>query len=80
MSRPHSKLHGITRMQITHEAGSTTKINLELVASPEYNAQPMVDARNWDDLFPGDVIIPCPYCGTHGAKKTKCRQCNGEVA
>ena len=72
------KLLGVTGMQVEHRYDELTRINVELVASPEYNPHHLM-YEEWDDIFPGDAIVHCQYCGQWAARKTACAHCGGSV-
>ena len=75
----NKNLFGVRSMSIEHSMNEATTINLELIARPGYNAQAIYDERNWDDLFPGSVIVRCIHCGQWAARKTACKYCGAPI-
>ena len=69
------QLFGIREANVYHAVDEITTIHLELVATPGYNAQHILDYCEWDDLFPGNSIVKCGHCGQWGARKTECKHC-----
>lgn len=73
------ELFGIRDMQVKFGQEEATTITLELMASPGYNPMHIYEERNWNDKFPGDVIVKCGHCGQWAAVKTSCRYCGAPV-
>lgn len=73
------KIFGVRNMQFTMNPQEVPVIDLSLVVEPGYNPNFLYEFDGWDDMFPGDVIIPCQYCKQWGARKTACRHCGGAI-
>lgn len=69
---------GVTALRIDHEVGQATRIELALIAEPNYDANHLI-YEPWGDLFPGRVIVKCVHCGQWGARKTVCKHCGAPV-
>lgn len=68
----------MTGLRIEHTAGELVKISMDLTASPRYDPHHLI-YEPWAELFPGDVIVKCEYCGQHGARKTECKHCGHSI-
>lgn len=71
-------IYGITNMQINYDMHDATRISLELVAAPNYDAFHLQNEK-WDELFPGNAIVKCGHCGQWGARKTACKYCGAPI-
>lgn len=69
---------GITDLQITYGTGDATRISMELIASPGYEASHLLK-ESWDQMFPGNVIVKCSHCLQWGAVKTVCKHCGTPI-
>ena len=78
MSGKKRGLIGIRHMQIEHGVDTLTTIRVEFVAAKEYDAHHMLSEK-WGELFPGNAIVKCQYCGRWAARKTTCTSCGGQV-
>ena len=54
-------------------------MRLELAVTDKFNPNNLYEFDGWDDMFPGNVIVKCQYCGTWGARKCICPQCGGAI-
>lgn len=36
-------------------------------------------SQNFDDWYPGNVIVKCQHCGQWGARKTECKKCGAPI-
>lgn len=72
------KLFGIRSMRVEKTIGDATHIDVEFIATPGYNPYHM-EHENWTDLFPGNVVVKCAYCGQWAARKTACKSCGAVV-
>ena len=75
-----AKIYGVRSMEVSMSAGEASTIRLELMADPGYDARPLYERTDWDELMPGKVIIPCQHCGQYGAIKTSCRFCGAPIS
>jgi glyceraldehyde-3-phosphate dehydrogenase/erythrose-4-phosphate dehydrogenase len=73
-----NKIYGVGDFSVHSAQGEVTIINLELVAHPDYNAHHL-KYEKWYDLFPGNVIVKCQFCGQWGATQTSCKSCGGAI-
>jgi len=55
------KLLGITELSIMHEAHAPTRVIIELIAEPGFDAQFLYDQVKWGTLF--ENTEECPHCG-----------------
>ena len=76
--RKNNSILGIREMSIHHGIGEVVTIQLELIASPGYDAHHLLQEK-WEDMFPGKVIVRCSHCGQHAARKASCRSCGAPV-
>lgn len=72
------KILGVTEISVTHDVYNGTRISLELLASPLYDVRHFA-FEDWDQIFPGNVIITCQYCGQWAARFTACGKCGAPV-
>jgi len=72
------KLHGIRSMVVEKEAGEATHIKIDFIATPGYNPYHF-EKEDWANLFPGNVVVKCAYCGQWAARKTACKSCGAAV-
>ena len=72
-------LFGARSMTVEHRIDDATVINLELVAYPGYNANHLYEFKDWNGLFPGDVVVKCSYCGQWGARRCECKYCGQAI-
>jgi len=73
------KIHGVRDITIHHGVNEATTIDIQLVATPGYNAHHLYEEKGWSDLFPGNVIVKCSHCGQWAASKTACVGCGAPV-
>ena len=71
-------IKGVTGMNVHHGVGEAVRIGLDLIAHPGYDPHHLL-SENWDDLFPGKVIVKCSHCGQYCARKTACKHCGAVV-
>lgn len=71
-------LLGISEMQVNHSVDAVTEIQLRLFAYPGYDPTHLLN-EDWSDMFPGDAIVKCRYCGQFGARKTACKSCGASI-
>jgi len=71
-------IFGITEMVVKHGVNDAVRVNIELVAEPGYDPHHLLSEK-WDEMFPGQAIVKCSYCGQWAAQKTACKHCGGAV-
>jgi len=74
-----AKILGVKDMRVEFGHDIVPTIELTLVAEPGYDARILYETREWDDLFPGNVIVRCQFCSQWGATKTACKHCGGAI-
>ena len=71
-------IFGIKEMNIHHGTDEAVTIQLELIAHPDYNPHHLLN-EEWDNIFPGNVIVKCSHCGQFAARKTACKYCGAPI-
>jgi len=74
------QLFGIREMSVHHGVDALTTVDLQLMAEPGYDAQHIYEFRDWDDLFPGNVIVQCAHCSQWAARRTACKHCGAPIS
>jgi hypothetical protein len=68
----------MTDLNIDGYNPSLNRIQMTLVASPDFAFRSLMDAT-WEEIFPGKAIVKCQHCGQWMARKTACRTCGAPV-
>lgn len=72
-------IFGVQSMDVRVAHDEIMRVNLELIAEPGFDARQLYEYTEWNDMFPGNVVIPCQYCAQWGARKTACTHCGGAI-
>lgn len=73
------KIYGIMDMQVNLTPNEIPTMELTLAMDEGFDARQLWEYKNWDDMFPGDVVIKCQFCGQWGARKCACLHCGGAI-
>ncbi len=73
------KIFGVTNLEFRYLPTEVPTVRMELAVEPGFNPKTLYDFRDWDDMFPGDVVVKCQYCHQWGARKTACKHCGGAI-
>lgn len=73
------KVYGVTDLEFRCSPNEVPTIRMEIQVEPGFNPNDFYSFTGWNDLFPGNVLIKCQYCGQWGARRTSCRHCGGEI-
>lgn len=74
-----SKIYGVSRLDYRVSPGDIPTVTLELLVGGNFNPQELYNFDQWDDQFPGSVVVKCQYCGQWGARKCQCKHCGGAI-
>ena len=77
--RKVSGIFGVTSIEFDRRIDEIPRVRLELAVTDKFNPNNLYEFDGWDDMFPGNVIVKCQYCGTWGARKCICPQCGGAI-
>lgn len=79
MTKITGGIFGVQSMQVELSPTELATITLELVAGHDFDTRQLYEYTEWNDLFPGNAIIPCQYCKQWGARKSCCKHCGGAI-
>jgi hypothetical protein len=54
-------------------------VSVDLSFICDYNDIPDLQKANWNEIFPGSVIVKCQHCGQWAARKTMCKTCGAPI-
>lgn len=74
-----SSIFGVTSMEFERSPQDFLRVRLELAVTEDFNPNNLYEFKDWDDMFPGNVVVRCQYCGQWGARKCICPQCGGAI-
>lgn len=74
-----TKIYGVTNLEYSVSPSTFPTVKLELAVDDKFNPRSLYDLDSWDELFPGDVIVKCQWCGQWGARKNQCKHCGGAI-
>lgn len=77
-STGNNQVIGITKMTVHHTTDDVTRVAMELAVGADYDTRDLIH-QNWQDIFPGNVIVKCVHCGQFSARKTECKYCGAPV-
>ena len=69
LSFPHSYSYTGDKVQ---------KLHLDFYASTNFDIDTFVN-QDWNQSFPGNVLVHCQWCGNWAARQTSCKSCGGRV-
>lgn len=73
-----SKMFGAKKVQVSTSDYGLIEIDVQLEAQSGFDVREIIRA-DWSEVFFGNVIVPCYYCGSYGAVKTKCKECGAPI-
>ena len=79
MANKMSGIFGVTNMEFYRTPNEVPTVRLELAVGQGFNPNQLYEYKDWNDMFPGNVIVKCQFCGQWGARKCACAHCGGSI-
>lgn len=74
-----SGIFGVTSLEFDRRIDEFPRVRLELAVTERFNPNQLYEYKDWDDMFPGNAIVKCQFCGQWGARKCACTHCGGAI-
>ena len=79
MANKLPQIFGVTNLEFNLSHNEIPTVRMELAVAPGFNPNQLYEYKEWNDMFPGNAIVKCQFCGQWGARKCACPYCGGAI-